>query len=114
MSLEAIREAFDKLSPHFGCGSHSCAFVPPAGQGTNGLCRCHRQAGFSGRTAFLYRAVRDALAAAPQPAEESELRKAAQAALDRWSAPSWRVMGEPIEAVFGRLRDVLEEGRDDG
>ena len=52
--------------------------------------------------------IQIALAATPT-AESGEpgLREAAQAALDRWSAPSWRVMGESIESVFDRLRAAL-------
>ena len=44
--------------------------------------------------------------------ENTRLREAAQAVVDRWETPLWKDV-EPTAAVIYRLRDILSNVRDD-
>jgi hypothetical protein len=36
--LRSVNDLHDKLV--YGCGNHGCVIKPPAGMGTNAICRC--------------------------------------------------------------------------
>jgi hypothetical protein len=66
-----LRDAFEELSKHVGCGDSSCVFGTPRGMATNGGCICIERARpfVAAGCGKLYRALRDFLAAEVEGAE---------------------------------------------